>query len=74
MTETECLEIAEQYLAAHGIQYLPPGRVGSKNGDRWEAIFLLPETADPAVATVDPPDVRIWVTVAHRRAELIHQM
>ena len=63
MTDEHCLGIAEDYLAAHDIGHLRPGFVGRKEDGRWEAIFLVPETADPGIAVVDPPDVRVWVSI-----------
>lgn len=74
MTELQCLQIAEHYLRSHGIGYVPAGKVGRKEEDRWEIIFPVPETLDPNVAVVDPPDVRVWVTTSKGDAELIHQM
>lgn len=74
MTEAQCLELAEKYLLSNNIGYLPSGRVGRKERDRWEVIFPVPESIDPSVAVIDPPDVRVWVTAAEGHAELIHQM
>jgi hypothetical protein len=74
MTEAQCLEAAEQYLRSRNIGYLSPGKIGRKEAGRWEVIFPVPETIDPNVAVVDPPDVRVWVDSAADRVELIHQM
>jgi hypothetical protein len=38
------------------------------------AIFLIPAALNPAVAVVDPPDLRVWVSVPGGRVECIHQM
>jgi hypothetical protein len=74
MTEDQCLKIAEDYLSSHAIEHVRPGQIGSKEQDRWEAIFLIPAALSPAVAVVDPPDVRVWVTVSNGQVEWIHQM
>ena len=74
MMEDQCLKIAEDYLASHAIEHVRPGQIGSKEQGRWEAIFLIPAALNPAVAVVDPPDVRIWVTVPNGQVEWIHQM
>ena len=74
MTEDQCLKIAEEYLSSHAIEHVRPGQVGSKEQGRWEATFLNPAVLNPAVAVVDPPDVRIWVTVPNGQVEWIHQM
>lgn len=73
MTEAQCLELAERYLTSRNIGFLRVGRVGTKEQNRWEAIFPVPESIDPNVAVIDPPDVRVWVTV-EGHVELIHQM
>jgi len=67
MTEDQCLKIPEDYLSSHVIEHVRPGQVGSKEQSRWEAIFLNPAVLNPAVAVVDPPDVRIWVAVPNGR-------
>ena len=74
MTEADCIKIAQQYLLSRDIGYLPSGKVGRKEGDRWEIIFPVPESIDPNVAVVDPPDVRVWVNLSKGIGELIHQM
>lgn len=74
MTEVECVEFAEQYLKSRKIEYLPTGRVGLKEKNRWEVIFPVPESMDSRIAVVDPPDVRVWVTLSDGLAELVHQM
>jgi len=74
MTEVQCLQIAENFLYSNGIGYLPAGRVGRKEEHRWEAIFPIPETLDPRIAVIDPPDVRVWVDIFGGGVELIYQM
>jgi len=74
MTEEECLRIAEDYLSSRAIEHMRPGRIQRKETARWEAVFLVPETSDPSVAVVDPPDVRVWVTLLNSEVEWIHQM
>ena len=74
MTEEECLRIAEVYLSSHTIGYTRPGRIQRKENARWEAVFLIPEASDPSVAVIDPPDVRVWVTLQNGEVEWIHQM
>ncbi|MCC7706013.1 hypothetical protein IGS59_27595 [Janthinobacterium sp. GW460P] len=74
MTEDLCLRIAEKYLSSNAIEYILPGRIGSKEPSRWEAIYVVPAETDPTVAVVDPPDVRVWVTLLDGQVEWIHQM
>ncbi|MGO4396473.1 hypothetical protein AB4Z46_34530 [Variovorax sp. M-6] len=74
MTETQYLQLATEYLLSKGIGHLPPGKIGRKERHRWEVIFLVPETLDPEIACVDPPDVRVWVTPSVGAVELIDQM
>lgn len=73
MTEEECLRIAEDYLSLRAIEYMQPGRIRRKEDARWEAVFLIPEANDPSVV-VDPPDVRVWVTLRSGEVEWIYQM
>lgn len=74
MMEAQCIKAAEQYLQSRSIGYLPPGKIGRKEADRWEVIFSVPETLDPNIAIVDPPDVRVWVNSVDDFVELINQM
>ena len=74
MTEAQCLVIAEQYLSSRAIGYLRPGQVGCREQTRIAVVFSVPDIADPAVAVVDPPDVRVWVNVNDGSAVLIDQM
>lgn len=74
MTDAQCLAIAEQHLSSKAIGYLRPGQVGCREQTRIEVIFAVPDTEDPAVAVVDPPDVRVWVNVIDGTAALIDQM
>lgn len=74
MNETQCLQSAEKYLLSHGIEHLPPGMVGRREESCWEITFLIPETVNPEIATVDPPDVRVWVSIPDHLVELICQM
>lgn len=74
MTEADCIKIAQQYLLSRAIGFLPTGKIGREEGDRWEVIFPVPETMDPNVAVVDPPDVRVWVSLSKGIGELVHQM
>jgi hypothetical protein len=74
MTEEQCLKIGEEYLLLHAVEHVRPGRIGSKESGRWEAIFPVPRTSDPAVAVADPPDVRVWVTLHGGQVEWICQM
>lgn len=74
MTEAKCLELAEKFFLSRNIGYLPDGRIGRKEQSRWEVIFSVPESLDPNVAVIDPPDVRVWVPIAEGLVELIYQM
>lgn len=74
MIETQCLLLAEQFLLSRGIEYMPFGRIGRKEDDRVEAIFEIAESIDPAIAVIDPPNVRVWVTPSQCLVELIHEM
>ncbi|MEJ5028989.1 DUF6881 domain-containing protein [Comamonas sp. MYb69] len=74
ITDLQCLQIAEQYLSSHGIGHLCPGTLGRQEPDRCEVIFLIPETMDPEIAVVDPPDVRVWVSLSSGLVKLIDQM
>ncbi|MBB5020607.1 hypothetical protein HNQ59_003932 [Chitinivorax tropicus] len=74
MTDAQYFEIAEQYLLSRNIGYLPPGRLGRKEDDRCEVIFHAPESLDPNVAVIDPPDVRVWVSATDGAVQLIYQM
>lgn len=74
MTEAQCMQIAQQYLLSRDIGFVPVGRLGRKEEQFWEVIFPVPESLDPHVAVVDPPDARVWVNLLTGTAELIHQM
>lgn len=74
MTEEECLKLAEDYLSSLTIEHMRPGRIQRKENARWEAVFLIPEASDPSVAVIDPPDVRVWITLQNGEVEWIHQM
>lgn len=74
MTESQCLELAEKYLLLNKIGHLKPGWVERRDRDRWEAVFSVPETVDPSIAVVDPPDVRLWVGIHEGFVEFIPQM
>ncbi|MNM61246.1 hypothetical protein D3C81_725430 [compost metagenome] len=74
MTDAQCLKLAEQYLQRRNIGYLPFGLIGRREQDQWEVIFPVPESIDPTVAVIDPPDVRVWVNISQELVEFIHQM
>jgi hypothetical protein len=74
MTDVQCAAIAEQYLSSRAIGYLAPGQVRRREPTRIEIVFSVPGMDDPAVAVVDPPDVRVWVNVMDGSAALIDQM
>ncbi|WP_426339208.1 hypothetical protein ACN9MZ_23125 [Pseudoduganella sp. S-14] len=74
MTEEECLRIAEAYLSSYTIEHTRPSRIQRKENARWEAAFLIPKASDPSVAAIDPPDVRVWLTLQNGEVEWIHQM
>jgi hypothetical protein len=74
MTDAECAAIAEQYLSSRSIGYLRPAQVRRREPTRIEIVFSVLDTEDPAVAVVDPPDIRVWVHLMDGSAALIDQM
>lgn len=74
MTDNECIALAEQYLSSRGVGYLPPGQVIRNIEDAVQVVFAAPGTEDPAVAVVDPPDVRVKVSISDKTADLVYQM
>lgn len=74
MNDTKYIKMAEDYLLNQGIRYLRPGIIGRHDNNRIEIVFLVPEAADPTVAVIDPPDIRVSINRLNGVAELIHQM
>jgi hypothetical protein len=73
MTEEHLIAHAKALLNRDQIPFVEPGRIGRKEKDRSEVIFLIPEALDPNVV-VDPEDVRVWVFHDTGNAEFILQM
>ena len=74
MNDVKSIELAERYLSSMNIGYLLPGKVGRRESNHVEVVFSVPGTEDPAVAVVDPPDVRVLVKASDGSVELIFQM
>ena len=74
MIELSFLNQAESFLTSNNIGFVRPGIFGRRSGQKIEVIFPVPETLDPNVAVVDPPDVRVWVNTLNGEVELIQQM
>lgn len=74
MNDFNCIDFAKDYLSSQGVEYLPPGHIGQREPQRVEVVFQAPDTLDPDVAVVDPPDIRVWVSLNNGSAELIPQM
>jgi hypothetical protein len=74
MTEVNLIMKAEEFLTNHDIGFVQAGIIGQKSKGKVEVIFPVPETLDPNVAVVEPPDVRVWVNAESGEVELIHQM
>lgn len=68
------LKQAEQFLINNDVAFVKPGMIGRNDGIKKEMIFPVPETLDPNVAVVDPPDVRVLVNTVTGEVELIDQM
>lgn len=74
MIEVDIIKRAEEFLTSRDIGFVQAGIVGRKSNEKVEVIFPVPETLDPNVAVVEPPDVRVWVSAESGEVELIHQM
>jgi len=74
MSDTNFIARAAEFLSQQDIGFVQPGKIGRKEEHKVEVIFPVPETLDPNVAIVDPPDVRVWVNSDNDEVELIHQM
>jgi hypothetical protein len=74
MTDKECIALAEQYLSSNDIGYLVPGKVVRTGEHTVQVVFPVPGTEDPAIAVVDPPDVRVHLNIRDRTADLVYQM
>ena len=74
MSDTDLITRAAEFLSQEDIGFIQPGKIGRKEGVKVEVIFPVPETLDPNIAIVDPPDVRVWVSSDNYEVELIHQM
>lgn len=74
MTDNECIARAEHYLSSTGIGYLLPGQVVRIGENAVQVVFGAPGTEDPAVAVVDPPDVRVDLNIFDGTADLVYQM
>ena len=71
---SEAEELASKYLAERDIAYVQPGTVKQRSETLVEVIFLVPESLEPEVAVVDPPDVRVLVNLETSSLELVYQM
>jgi hypothetical protein len=74
MTESEAIDLAGRYLASKRIKFLGPGEIQRRPAGKIEVVFIVPEARDPAVAVVDPPDIRVLIDTKTQAAELIYQM
>lgn len=74
MIDNELISTAAEFLRSQEIGFVEPGKIGRKDDVKVEVIFPVPETLDPNVAIVDPPDVRVWVHTGSKEVRLIHQM
>lgn len=74
MIEVDLIKLAEEFLANRDIGFVQAGIIGRENEGKVEVIFPVPETLDPNVAVVDPPDIRVWVTIESGEVELVDQM
>ncbi|VAW59638.1 hypothetical protein MNBD_GAMMA11-2266 [hydrothermal vent metagenome] len=74
MIEVDIIKQAEEFLTSRDIGFVQSGIVGRKSDGKVEVIFPVPETLDPNVAVVEPPDVRVWVNAESGEVELINQM
>ena len=74
MINKEVVNLASKYLSQKNIYDVEPGELGCTDGDKQEVIFLDSAMLDPKVATVDPPDVRVWVNTKTKEVTLIYQM
>lgn len=74
MSKAEVIKLAEEFLASRDIGFVPSGIIGREDEGKVEVIFPVPETLDPNVAVVEPPDVRVWVIAESGVVELIDQM
>lgn len=74
MTDNECIALAEQYLSSTDIGYLLPGQVIRTGENSVQVVFAALGTEDPAVAVVDPPDVRVNLNIFDGTADLVYQM
>lgn len=75
MTDNECIALAEQYLSSRNVGYLLPAQIIRTGGQPTvQVVFAVPGTEDPAVAVVDPPNVRVDVNIFDETADLVYQM
>ncbi|BFM08578.1 hypothetical protein [Halioxenophilus aromaticivorans] len=76
MSKINVKKLAEEFLASQDIGFVPPGIIGRKEERKIEVMFPAPETLDPKVAVVEPPDFRVWVNAESGvvELELVHQM
>jgi len=75
MTDNECIALAEQYLSSRNVGYRLPAQIIRTAGQHTvQVVFAAPGTEDPAVAVVDPPDVRVDLNIVDGTADLVYQM
>ncbi|WP_086932712.1 hypothetical protein [Agarilytica rhodophyticola] len=74
MTELDIINLAKEFLTSRSIGFVSPSTIGREYKGKVEVIFPVPETLDPNVAVVDPPDVRVLVNLENQTVELIDQM
>jgi len=74
MNDETAIQLARGFLEKEEIGFVKPGRIGKRMQTKLEVVFPVPETLDPNVAVVDPPDVRVWVNTESEVIELIPQM
>ncbi|WP_157572482.1 hypothetical protein [Nevskia soli] len=73
MDSKEAIGVASTFLDGRGIGYCEPIKVFPKGEEGFVVILTVPEALDPNVV-VDPPEVRVLVSIIGRKAELLPDM
>jgi len=71
--DEDIVDKARELLNRENVLFIGPGKIGRRQPERTEVVFLIPEAMDPNVV-VDPEDVRVWVSNVTGDAEIILQM
>jgi len=71
MTNTEIIELAENFLNNRKVKYLVPGKIGRREYNMVEVFFLDPLTLVPGIF-IDHPEIKVWVHTDTREVELIY--